>query len=417
MSASMPRRLQLKPAVAALAVSAVSAVMVVFGGTVSAQDTGVTPRQERPPANAQSPTPPAQNPMVSRPITNENINSAVIRALQELVAVYSAIGVSNDLPNPYKRIEPWAELPAGMKEWGAVIGVEAGPDGNLVVLHRCDENSCVGRTEPPLVKLDAKTGKVVHAWGVGMFADPHGLFVDREGYIWTTDAGRGLGAKLGHDVRKFSPDGKLLMTIGKSGVPGDSPGLLREPTDVVVAPNGDLFITEGHAKLGAFSRISQYSGDGTFIRHLGKTGSGPREVSAPHCITFDSQGRLFICDRDNNRILIWDQKGNYIDDWHQFSRPSGIYIADDDTIYVADSESWGPDNPGWKKGIRIGSARTGQLQYFIEDIESRDYTHSGAEGVGLDLMGNVYGAVVRRRMLERHEPPVPKPSRNAAWGK
>ncbi len=102
--------------------------------------------------------------------------------------------------------------------------------------------------------------------------------------------------------------------------------------------------------------------------------------------------------------------------WHQFGRPSGIYIDATDTIYVADSESWGPDNPEWKKGIRIGSARTGQLHYFLEDIESRDFVHSGAEGVGVDAFGNVYGRVVRRRMLERHEAPTRQPTRGARWG-
>ncbi len=110
---------------------------------------------------------------------------------------------------------------------------------------------------------------------------------------------------------------------------------------------------------------------------------------------------MFVGDRNNNRIQIFDQDGRFIDQWKQFSRPSGIYITKDDTIYVADSESWGPDNPGWKKGIRVGSARDGSVKYFIEDVESTTVEHSGAEGVGVDAQGNVYGAVVRRQMLEK----------------
>ena len=115
-----------------------------------------------------------------------------------------------------------------------------------------------------------------------------------------------------------------------------------------------------------------------------------------------SRGRLFIADRNNNRIQIFDQNGTFLDEWTQFGRPSGIAITKDDTIYVADSESWGPDEPGWKKGIRVGSAKDGSVKYFIEDIESTTVDHSGAEGVGVDREGNVYGSVVRRMMLEKH---------------
>jgi hypothetical protein len=120
----------------------------------------------------------------------------------------------------------------------------------------------------------------------------------------------------------------------------------------------------------------------------------------------DSQGRLFVGDRENNRIQIFDHDGAFLDSWRQFGRPSGIFITADDTIYVTDSES-GPDTgagelPGIRKGIRIGSARTGEVTAFIEDLESTATDHSGAEGVGVDAAGRVYGAVVRRRMLERH---------------
>ncbi len=104
----------------------------------------------------------------------------------------------------------------------------------------------------------------------------------------------------------------------------------------------------------------------------------------------------------NNRIQIFDQEGNFLDVWYQFGRPSGIAITADDRIYVADSESWGTDNPGWKKGIRVGNARDGSVQFLIADLEPAASEHSGAEGVGVDSEGNVYGAVVRRRMLEKH---------------
>lgn len=366
-------------------------------------------------AQQKEPTPIRQNPNIERPITNENTTSPLFDSLQQLVAVYGPIAHSNDRPNPYTRIEPWGTPPPGNGgEWAAVIGAEGGPDGLLYVLHRCHSNSCVDRPEPPLVKLDPRTGEQVGAFGRGLMAFPHGFHVDHEGNVWTTDTGSGDAAG-GHLVRKFSSDGELLLTIGRSGVAGDTPDLLREPTDVVVSPEGTIFVTEGHLKNGPHSRLTKFAPDGTFVARYGSTGQGHLQLSAPHSIALDTEGRLFIGDRDNNRIVIWDQDGNYIDQWTQFGRPSGIYIDHTNTIYVADSESWGPENPGWRKGIRIGSANTGQVHYFLEDIESRDFAHSGAEGVGVDALGNVYGGVVRRQMLERHEPGVVQPTRGATW--
>ncbi len=244
---------------------------------------------------------------------------------------------------------------------------------------------------------------VASVWGAGMFIFPHGATVDRDGNLWLTDA-RGEGGK-GHEVFKFSPDGKVLMTLGKAGVSGSGPGLFDQPTDVVVAPNGDVFVTDSHRN-GKNNRVVKFDRAGTFIKEWGKKGAGPGEISEPHTIAMDSRGRLFVGDRENNRIQIFDQNGGFVAEWRQFGRPSGISITSDDTMYVTDSES-GPDTgahelTGIKKGVRIGSARDGRVTAFIEDAESTATDHSGAEGIGVDAAGNVYGAVVRRQMLERH---------------
>jgi sugar lactone lactonase YvrE len=305
----------------------------------------------------------------------------------------------NDLPNPYRTVRDWGRPPNGAK-WAAVTAVEAAPDGKIYVIHRCFENSCAGRTEPPILKFD-KSGKLLKSWGAGMFVFPHGATVDPQGNLWVTD--EQIKDGKGYQVFKFSPEGKLLMTLGKAGVASAEPGLFDEPTDVAIAPNGDIFITEGHSggTVGN-DRVSKFSKDGRFIKTWGKTGAGPGEFNSPHTIALDSRGRVFVGDRSNNRIQIFDQDGKYLDTWTQFGRPSGIFIAKDDTMYVADSESWGPDEPGWKKGIRVGSAKDGSVKFFIEDMESTATEHSGAEGVGVDSEGNVYGAVVRRQMLEKH---------------
>jgi sugar lactone lactonase YvrE len=307
----------------------------------------------------------------------------------------------NDLPQPYRTTRDWGELPSGVK-WAAVTAVEPAPDGSIYVIHRCFANSCANREEAPILKYNAD-GKLLASWGAKLFIFPHGATVDRDGNLWVTDA-RGEGS-IGHQVFKFSPEGKVVMTLGKAGVSGSSADLFDQPTDVVIAPNGDIFVTDSHRN-GKNNRIVRFTKDGKYIKEWGKKGAGRGELSEPHTIAMDSRGRLFVGDRENNRIQIFDQDGRVLDEWRQFGRPSGIFITADDTIYVADSES-GPDTgahelQGIKKGIRIGSARDGRVTAFIEDLESTTPDHSGAEGVSVDARGNVYGAVVRRQMLERH---------------
>jgi DNA-binding beta-propeller fold protein YncE len=309
--------------------------------------------------------------------------------------------VRNDLPQPYRTTRDWGQLPPGVA-WAAVTAVEPAPNGIIYVVHRCFENSCAGRKEAPILKYD-RNGKLLASWGEGMFIFPHGATVDRDGNLWVTDA-RGEKDK-GHQVFKFNPDGKVLMTLGKAGVSGSGADLFDQPTDVLVAPDGTIFVTDSHRN-GKNNRVVKLTKDGTYIKEWGTKGSGPGQISEPHTIAMDSQGRLFVGDRENNRIQIFDQDGKFIAEWRQFGRPSGISITSDDTIYVTDSES-GPDTgarelPGIKKGIRIGSAKTGVVTAFIEDMESTVADHSGAEGIGVDAQGNVYGGVVRRRMLERH---------------
>ncbi|HWN84806.1 MAG TPA: peptidyl-alpha-hydroxyglycine alpha-amidating lyase family protein [Vicinamibacterales bacterium] len=324
-------------------------------------------------------------------------------AASALVYAQTSSAPRNDLPQPYKTTRDWGQLPPGVK-WAAVTAVEPAPDGSIYVIHRCFANSCAGRTEAPILKYDP-AGKLLKTWGEGMFVFPHGATVDGDGNLWVTDA-RGEAAK-GHQVFKFSPDGKVLMTLGKAGVSGAGAGLFDQPTDVVIAPSGDIFVTDSHRN-GKNNRVVRFRKDGTFVKEWGKKGTGPGEISEPHTIALDSRGRVFVGDRENNRIQIFDQDGTFLDQWRQFGRPSGISITSDDTIYVTDSES-GPDTgarelPGIKKGIRIGSAKDGSVRAFIEDAESTVADHSGAEGVGVDGQGNVYGAVVRRQMLERHVP-------------
>ena len=321
------------------------------------------------------------------------------------IAIAAAIALSAAAayaqPNPYRVIEKWGELPEGRK-WGATSAVYPDRDGNIWVLERCGANSCAGSELAPVLKFDP-SGKLLKSWGEKLLLWPHGLFIDREGHLWAADA-RGEAGK-GHQVLKLDQDGKVLMTLGRAGVAGNGPDTFNQPSAVAVAASGHIFVADGHGTgPSSNARVVKFSRDGTFVKSWGKPGSGPGEFSDPHTLAFDSRGRLFVGDRNNNRIQIFDQEGTFLEQWTQFGRPSGIFIAADDTMYVTDSESNTKTNPGWKRGIRIGSARQGKVTAFIPDPEPKPDTvvTSGAEGVAADARGNVYGAEVGPRMVKKY---------------
>ena len=306
----------------------------------------------------------------------------------------------NSQPNPYRTVENWFKLPEG-RTWGSTSAVDVDyRNGHIWVGERCGANSCAGSSLTSILQFD-QSGKLLNSFGAGMFIFPHGICVDKEGNVWITD-GQGREGK-GHQVFKFSPDGKVLMTLGKAGVAGDGPDTFNQPSDVAIAPNGDIFVADGHGG-NTNARIVKFSKDGTFIKTWGKKGTAPGEFDTPHALAFDSRGRLFVGDRGNNRIQIFDQDGKLLEQWTQFSRPSGLFIDKNDVLYVADSESNAKRHPGWKRGIRIGSAKDGSVTAFIPDPESdpdRSAT-SAAEGVASDAMGNVYGAEVGPKGLKKY---------------
>jgi sugar lactone lactonase YvrE len=335
-------------------------------------------------------------------------------ALTAATSAQTTVAPTNSAPNPYQTIENWAKLPEG-RTWGSTSAVEIDRDGKSIwVGERCGANTCLDSNLDTILKFD-ETGKLVKSFGAGMIIFPHGMHVDFEGNIWVTDgrdnfpqAARGAAATtppaappakvIGHQVFKFSPDGKLLLTLGKAGgnrpnTPAE-PDSFYQPNDVLVAPNGEIWVSEGHG--GANSRLIKFSKDGKFIKEFGKRGNGPEDWDQPHALAMDSRGRIYVGDRSNNRIKIIDQEGKLLGEWLQFSRPSGIYIDKKDNIYVADSESESVTrtHQGWKRGIRIGRTSDGAVTAFIPDPVETAPSTSAAEGVAVDAAGNVYGAEV-----------------------
>ncbi len=326
------------------------------------------------------------------------VRFAVGSGIVAVIVMYGVAARAQD--NPYRSVDGWAQLPQG-REWGSTSAVHPARDGTIWVAERCGQNSCVGREDVPPILLFDSSGKLLKSFGEGMLVWPHGIDVDREGNVWVTDA-QGESGK-GHQVFKFSPDGEVLMILGTAGVSGEGPEIFNGPSDVLVAPNGDIFVADGHGA-GGNNRVVKFSGDGRFIKTWGKTGTKAGEFKDPHALAMDSQGRLFVADRGNDRIQIFDQEGKHIANWTQFGRPSGLFIAEDDTIYVADSESNVHENPGWRRGVRIGKVEDGMVTTFIPDSEPDPDNSgtSGAEGVAADVMGNVYGAEVNPRMLRKY---------------
>ncbi len=291
----------------------------------------------------------------------------------------------NSAPNPYREDAGWAKLEQGRK-WGAAVGVDIDRDGKSIwVFDRCaSATDCSGSPLNPIQKFDA-SGKLVTSFGAGLFNYPHALYVDRDNNIWVSDGRAKDNNGKGHTVMKFSAAGRLLMTLGKPGVAGNGPDTFNGPSDVLVAPDGSIFVADGHGG-ETNARVVKFTKDGKFIKSWGKKGSGPGEFDAPHALAMDSAGRLFVGDRTNSRIQIFDQEGKFLAEWRQFGRPSGLYIDKNDILYVADSNSNPMTNPGFNWGIRIGSVKDGKVTAYIPWHETNTL-----EGVAADDAGNVYG--------------------------
>ena len=318
---------------------------------------------------------------------------ASVALTSDLYAQASAPCV-NDAPNPYKQVTGWEKM---SRPWAPTNNVYVDGKDNVWVMDRCGPKGCAGGAPGAPIWELSSDGKTLKNFGEGMFAFPHTVKPDAQGNIWAIDGDAKDGK--GNQVFKFSPDGKLLMTLGKAGQGGTGNDVFDRPTGIAFAPNGDIFISEGHAPGFGNSRISKFDKNGKFIKSFGHLGSGDGELKGPHVLAFDSAGRLFVADRSNSRVAIFDQDGKWIGAWKQFGRPSGIFIDKNDVLYVSDSESEnapGKDtnNPGCKRGIRIGSAKTGKVEYYIPPPVPKDPKNPPPEGVAADSHGNIYAAAV-----------------------
>jgi hypothetical protein len=338
------------------------------------------------------------------------------------------------LPNPYRLVPEWPTLPPNMKgpegrKWGQVIRVHVAPNGNIWVFHRCfndkpnGDATCINRGEnnPPLLEFNP-AGKLLRSIGVGQFANPHGFTIDKDGNLWTADtndkdtifdmsARDSNGKLIGQQVFKLNPAGKILMTLGKEGG-GNGPDAFDRPTGVAIAANGDIFVADGHSpNKSKTARIVKYSSDGKFIKTWGKLGSEPGDFNEPHDINIGgSKGYVYVADRRNNRVQVFDQDGRFIAAWKQFGQPSSVYVDKNDNIYVGSTyqtsgSMFGPTDAPNNRAIVIGNALTGKLKYLIPDpgdLTKMTDTGTSASGIASDEHGNIYVADVGFNNLRKY---------------
>ncbi len=324
----------------------------------------------------------------------------------------------NSGDNPYRTIRDWAQLTIEKRGWGGSNGVAIGQDGKSVwAVDRCSPGAapgCLGTKANPVHLFD-ENGKEVRSFGGGMFVWPHGLHVDRDGNIWVADSRAPSAEEVrkypgeehkGSIVVKFSPEGKVLMTLGKPGVHGSPPEALTDPTNVITDPsNGDIYVAESHMDVtdpNLVARISVFDRNGRFLRTIGKPGTGPGEFRTPHALVFDSKGRLIVADRHNHRIQILTKSGKFIREYDDFGRVSGLAIDKHDVIYTTDSESTEKVHPGWKRGVRVGSLKNGKVTTFIppHPVENSPDGAMG-EGIAIDPAGNIYSAEAQLRGITK----------------
>jgi DNA-binding beta-propeller fold protein YncE len=285
-----------------------------------------------------------------------------------LLGLLVAAGARAENIPDYRPVAGWPQIPSDVK-LGPVSAVATDSADRVCVFHRGPK---------PVLVFD-RDGKFLRSWGDDLLKTPHGLRIDDKGNIWVTDIGN-------HQVMKFDPEGKLLMSLGKKGEAGTGPDQFDRPTDIAVAPSGEFYVSDGYGN----SRVLKYSADGKLLKQWGKKGTGPGEFNLPHAIVLDSKGRVYVGDRENNRIQIFDSEGKFETEWKEGGAPYGLFLAGD-RLFVADgAANWvkvlGPDG---KSLGRFGEKGTGPGQFQLPHM------------LCVDSMGSVYVTEITGKRIQK----------------
>ncbi len=280
-----------------------------------------------------------------------------LKSVLPVFSLFIAAMTGNAWAQDYVLDPDWPKpLPEGI-EWGQVPNVTIDAEGYIYAFHRA---------EPPVLKFDAEGNLVDSFGGPDWVALPHGFRLTPDGNIWATDFHRGEG----HTITRIDSSGRINLRLGARGFFGTSPNTFNGPADVAQAADGSFFVADGHWN----NRIVKFDKDGRYLMEWGGKGTGPGEFDLPHTLVIDRRGRLLVGDRGNARIQLFNQDGDYLDEWDQFGMPSGMFIDQNDVLYVADYQVL--------RGVTYGSAADGSVQGFIAGSEP--------EGVVVDAAGNVY---------------------------
>ena len=221
----------------------------------------------------------------------------------------------SDWPRLKYVVDPnWPRLPAGWT-FDETPGVAVDAQEHVYVLHRGPHS---------IMEFD-KGGNLVRSWGDGVFVRPHGLKFDAEGNLWAVD-------DQGHMVVKMDAQGRVRMVLGRKNTKGETKDTFNRPTDIAFAPNGDIYISDGYGN----SRVVKYTRDGQYVTTWGKKGAGEGEFNLPHSVAVDKQGRVYVGDRDNHRMQVFDANGKFITQWKHVGSPWGIVITPDESLFMCD---------------------------------------------------------------------------------
>ena len=300
------------------------------------------------------------------------LSPLVILATVFTVGLWSA-PVESNFPSMHYKVNPdWPTLPPGWN-FGEVAGVAVDGKGHVFVFHR-GEHSIMEFTPE---------GRMVRSWGEGLFIRPHAIRVDPEGNIWTVDNDT-------HQVLKMDPSGRIRMVVGRRGQSGESDELFNRPTDVAFAPNGDFYVSDGYVN----SRVVTFSKEGRYITAWGKKGDGDGEFNLPHSVAVDGQGRVYVGDRENYRVQVFDANGKFLTQWNHVGSPWGLDLQSDQTLFLADGHNDRILKVTLEGKVLGAFGENGRLPGEL------NFVHH----LGLDAAGNIFASEIKNQRVQKFSP-------------
>lgn len=299
------------------------------------------------------------------------MRSSIRLALTACLAIVPAAAqLKSGPPLPHRLVQDWAKLPPGWN-FGEFPGVDVDRQDNVWVFNRSPH---------PVIQFD-KNGKMLQAWNEVQVKSPHSVRVDPEGNVWLIDV-------KGHMIFKFTAAGRLLMVLGRSPGTNDSKEYFNEPTGIAFAPAGDLYISDGYVN----SRVIKFNKNGEYLTHWGRRGTGDGEFNLPHDVCLDSRGRLYVADRANQRVQIFDASGKFLGKWTDIGAPWGLYyVAREDAIYMCD----GNNNRVVK--LDLNGRILGVLGSYGKIPGRFDYAHN----IAVDSEGSIYVTEIKNWRIQK----------------